>query len=128
MARIVIPLNEAIHILTANVDLGNIISRIDATEQGPRLTIRLTPITRAFVIMIRFIGFENAVAWFVLDGVPTFVNLNAILKLPDGISVSGTKLKINTDVLIRSQLNVKGLTVQSVVWQNGAFIIDTGVN
>lgn len=126
MARIIIPLDEAIHVFTANVQLGTAIKRIDATEYGPRLAIRLTPITRATFIVIRFERFENSVAWFSLDGLPSFLNLNAMLKLPEGIAVSGTKLKINTDVLIRSLLGLNGLAVKNVAWQDGMYWIETG--
>lgn len=125
MARITIPLNEAIHVLTANLPLGDYIKRIDATTYGPRLVIK--SFMGEIYIVIRFIKFENAVAYFSLEGVPAFINLNSVLKLPEGITINGTQLKIHPDVLIRTQLNLKGLAVWNVTWENGAYVIDTTV-
>lgn len=127
MARIVVPLNEAIHIFSSNVQLGNIITRIDATEQGPRLAVKVSPISRETYITIRFTGFENGTALFALDGLPPFISIGSFLKLPEGITVSGSKLRINADTLIRTQLKLKGLAVRSVAWQDGAYVIDTGI-
>lgn len=125
MARITVPLNEAIQVLTANVQLGDFIKRIEATPAGPRLVIK--SFMGDIHVVIRFIKFENATAYFSVEGVPSFINLNSVLKLPEGITVNGTLLKISPDVLIRSQLNLKGLSVANVAWINGSFQIDTYV-
>jgi hypothetical protein len=124
MARITVPLDEAIRVLTANVDLGNFIKRIDATAYGPRLVIGFQPVMRETAVLIRFVKFESGTALFALDNIPSFLNLNTILKLPRGITVSGTLLKIQPDVLIRAELNLKGLYVKNVAWDNGTYIID----
>ena len=36
-------------------------------------------------------------------------------------------LKIQPDVLLRTELNLKGLTVASVAWSNGSYVIDASV-
>lgn len=127
MASIIIPLDEAIQVLQANVQLGDFVKRIDTTAYGPRLVVSFPPLIRETNILIRFVRFDNGTAYFSLDGVPTLLNLNTLLRLPQGISVSGTLLKIQPDVLIRTQLNLKGLSVKNVIWENGAFQIDTAV-
>lgn len=128
MARIIVPLNEAIYVLQANVDLGSFIRRIEATSSGPKLIVGFPPLIREANIMIRFMRFENGTALFSLEGVPQFLNLNSVLKLPQGIAVSGTTLRIEPDTLLRTQLSLKGLTVRNVAWDNGAFVIDTAAN
>jgi hypothetical protein len=128
MARIIIPLNEAIQVLQANVQLGDFVKRIETTAYGPRLVVSFPPLIRETNILIRFVKFEAGTVYFSLDGVPTLINLNTLLKLPQGISVSGTLLRIQPDVLIRTQLNLQGISVQNVSWDNGAFTIDTAVS
>jgi hypothetical protein len=124
MARIIIPLSEAIHVLSANIDMGKAIKRIDATAYGPKLVVGFPPVLRETDILIRFVKFENSTAYFSLDGAPTFLNLNAVLRLPQGIAISGTLLKIQPDVLTRTLLKLKGLTVRNVSWENGTYVID----
>jgi hypothetical protein len=127
MARITVPLNEAIHVFRANVDLGNFIKRIDATPHGPKLIVAFPPLLRETAILIRFQRFEGGAAYFALDGAPAFLNLNTMLRLPQGITSSGSMLKIQPDVLMRTQLNLRGISVSNVAWSNGAFVIDTSV-
>lgn len=127
MARITVPLTEAIHVFKANVDLGSFIRRIEATAHGPRLIVSFPPLVREAGILIRFMRFENGTAYFALDGAPSFLNLNALLKLPQGITASGSMLKIQPDVLLRSQLGLKGLSVSGVAWSNGSYVIDASV-
>jgi hypothetical protein len=124
MAHIIVPLNEAIHVLSANIDLGTAIQRIDATERGPKLVVGVPPLGR-FFITIRFERFEGSTAWFTLDGLPTIVNLNAILRLPAGITASGSRLRIQTDTLLNTGLGVKGIAVRGFRWENGTYVIET---
>lgn len=125
MAHIIIPLNEAIRVLAANIDLGNAIQRVDATEQGPRLVVGVPALGRNFYITIRFERFEGSTAWFTLDGLPGIVNLNALIRFPAGISASGSRLKIQTDTLLNTGLSVKGIAVRGFRWENGTYVIDT---
>lgn len=125
MAHITVPLNEAIRVLSANVDLGTAIKRIDATERGPRLVVGVPPLGN-FYITIRFERFEGGTAWFILDGLPNIVNLNALIRFPAGISAPGGRLKIQTDALLNG-FGLKGIAVQGFSFSNGSYIIDTAV-
>jgi hypothetical protein len=125
MAQIIIPLAEAIQVFRANVPLEGVVKRVDPSEYGPRLAIRLSPVLRESYITIRFVQFENNTAQFYLDGVSPMINLNAMLKLPQGISISGNRLFVRTDVLLQTLLGLRGLAVRSVVWAGGAYHIET---
>ena len=125
MAQIIIPAQEAISVLRANMQPVAAIKSMDVTQRGPRLGIRLLPILPTMYIIIRFVKFEASIALFELDGMPASVNLNSILKLPQGITASGSRLSVNTDVLIRDMLKLRGLRLISVAWSDQAYHIAT---
>jgi hypothetical protein len=128
MARITVPLDEAIRIVMANVKPGGIIKRIELTTYGPKLIVGFAPILRETGILIRFVKYEGSVAYFSLDGVPPFLNLNTILKLPRGITVTDSLLKVQPEVLISTFLKIRGVSVRNITWGNGTYTIDVSPN
>jgi hypothetical protein len=124
MIRIILPLGEAIRVLKANIDMGNAVKSMEATAEGLKLVISFPPLLRDTSILVRFVKFESATAYFSLDGAPALPLLAAALRLPKGIALSGTMLRIQPDVLIRAHLKLKGLTVRNLAWEGGAYVID----
>lgn len=124
MARITVPLDEAIKIFMANIQPGGVIKRVEPTAQGPKLIVSFQPILRETAILIRFVKYEGGVAYFSLDGIPQFLNLNMVLRLPKGITVTDSLLKVQPDVLITTYLKLKGLYVSGVAWDRGTYVID----
>jgi hypothetical protein len=124
MARITVPLEEAIKIFMANIKPGGVIKRVEPTSYGPKLIVGFAPVLRETAILIRFVKYEGGVAYFSLDGVPQFLNLNTVLRLPRGITVSDTLLKVQPDVLINTYLKLRGLYVRNVAWDGGSYVID----
>lgn len=122
MAEINIPLAEAIRVFQASVQLPPIVRRIEASPQGPRVVLRLSPLMREFSVTIRFARFENGVALFQLDGLPDLLNLNNLLKPPEGIAFDSGRLIVRPETLLGS-LGVKGLQVTGFAFENGAYRI-----
>jgi hypothetical protein len=124
MARITVPLDEAIKIFMANIQPGGVVKRVEPTAYGPKLIVSFQPVLRETAILIRFVKYEGGVAYFSLDGVPQFLNLNMILRLPKGITVADTVLKVQPDMLINTYLKLRGLYVSGVAWDRGMYVID----
>jgi hypothetical protein len=124
MARITVPLDEAIKIFLANIQPGGVVKRVEATANGPKLIVSFQPVLRETAILIRFVKYEGGVAYFALDGVPQFLNLNMILRLPKGVTAADTLLKVQPDVLIGTYLKLQGLYVSGVAWDRGMYVID----
>jgi hypothetical protein len=124
MARITIPLEEAVKVFNANIQPGGVVKRVEPTAQGPKLIVSFPPILRETAILIRFLKYEGGVAYFSLDGMPQFPNIGMALRLPKGITVTDSMLKVQPDVLIATYLKLKGLYVSGVAWDRGMYIID----
>ncbi len=124
MAQIILPAQEAIAVLRANVQMPPIIRSLEVTLQGPRVNVKIAPILPMMPILIRLQRYEAPMAQFALDGLPASVNLGALVKLPPGIQAQDGILVINTDTLIRGQLGLKGLRVTGVSWDGAAYRID----
>jgi hypothetical protein len=124
MARITVPLDEGIKIFMANVKPGGVIKRVEPTTYGPKVIVGFAPVLRDTGILIRFVKYEGGIAFFSLDGVPQFLNLNTVLRLPRGITITDTLLKIQPDILIGTYLKVRGIVVKNVTWVSGAYAID----
>jgi hypothetical protein len=125
MAQIIIPAREAISVLQANLKPVPALRSLDVTSQGPRLGLKFLPILPVTYIVIRFQRFEQPVALFELAGLPNNANINAFLKLPPGITANGSILSVNTDILIRNGLKLRGLRVRGVAWDGEAYHIET---
>jgi hypothetical protein len=124
MIRIILPLDEAIRVLCANIDMGNVVKSIEATTDGLKVVISFPPLLRETGILVSFVKFESPTAYFSLEGAPALPLIAAALRLPKGISLSGAMLKIEPDELIRTHLNLKGLKVCNILWEGGAYVIN----
>ena len=120
MAQLIIPLEEAIRVFQASVQLPPIVRRVEPTAQGPRVVLRLSPLMREFGVTIRLLRYDGSAAHFALDGMPNFLNLNTMLKPPEGIAFNGDRMTIQPAALL-GQIGVRGLSVTGVTFEVGAY-------
>ena len=125
MAQIIVPAQEAIAVLRANLQSAPIIRSMDVTINGPRLGLKVAPILPVMYVVIRFQSYNSPTAQFALEGMPANLNVGALVQLPPGIAIQGGTLAINTDTLLRGQLGLKGLRVTAFGWDGAAYHIQT---
>ena len=125
MATIYVPLDEAVVLLRKNLQLPPAFAGMESTPEGLRVNVRPMMLAPMMRITVRFLRFDRPTAFFAVDGLPNFVRLDQVLPLPEGIAANGGSLTVNTDVLIRTQLHMTGLSVRDVSWDGRGFRIET---
>jgi hypothetical protein len=130
MARIYLPLEELIAFIKGNMKLGPMVTSVMATDQGPKIGTKVAPLIPTVYVTVRFKEYKDTKALFVLDGIPPLVfpllsPLINRIKFPEGISIVGNNLIINTKVLIEEKLKLKNLKVSDINWDHGEYLIQT---